>query len=84
MASMRPVAPRPAGRPSSFGGPESDAARGWNNRHCSGLRIGCWKLHRKFGKLPFEKLFERAIQYGTRRVLVSPPSPASGRSRCRS
>jgi gamma-glutamyltranspeptidase / glutathione hydrolase len=47
-------------------------ARGWNTVTVPGA-VSAWvELHRKFGKLPFEKLFERAIQYGREGFLVSP------------
>jgi gamma-glutamyltranspeptidase / glutathione hydrolase len=35
--------------------------------------VSAWvELHAKFGKLPFERLFERAIRYGRDGFLVSP------------
>jgi gamma-glutamyltranspeptidase/glutathione hydrolase len=47
-------------------------ARGWNTVTVPGA-VSAWvELHRKFGKLPFEKLFERAIHYGRDGFLVSP------------
>src|SRR5256714_4133858 len=47
-------------------------ARGWNTVSVPGC-VSAWvELHGKFGKLPFEKLFERAIQYGREGFLVSP------------
>jgi gamma-glutamyltranspeptidase/glutathione hydrolase len=46
--------------------------RGWNSVTVPGA-VSAWvELHVKFGKLPFEKLFERAISYGRDGFLVSP------------
>ena len=47
-------------------------ARGWNTVTVPGC-VSAWAdLHTKFGKLPFEKLFEPAIRYGREGFLVSP------------
>jgi gamma-glutamyltranspeptidase/glutathione hydrolase len=55
-----------------FGGQKAMPARGWNTVTVPGA-VSAWvELHKKFGKLPFEKLFERAIQYGREGFLVSP------------
>src|SRR5438094_7724434 len=47
-----------------FGGQKAVPTRGWNTATVPGA-VSAWvELHKRFGKLPFEKLFERAIQYG--------------------
>src|ERR1700733_11998575 len=47
-------------------------ALGWNSVTVPGA-VSAWvELHAKFGKLPFEKLFEPAISYGRNGYLVSP------------
>jgi gamma-glutamyltranspeptidase/glutathione hydrolase len=47
-------------------------AVGWNAVTVPGA-VSAWvELHKKFGKLPFEKLFEPAISYGRNGFLVSP------------
>jgi gamma-glutamyltranspeptidase/glutathione hydrolase len=63
----------PAGwSPEFFSGHKAMPARGWNTVTVPGA-VSAWvELHKKFGKLPFEKLFERAIQYGREGFLVSP------------
>jgi gamma-glutamyltranspeptidase/glutathione hydrolase len=46
--------------------------RGWNSVSVPGC-VSAWvEMHKRWGKLPFEKLFERAIQYGRDGFLVSP------------
>jgi gamma-glutamyltranspeptidase/glutathione hydrolase len=46
--------------------------RGWNSVTVPGA-VSAWvELHAAFGKLPFDKLFERAITYGRNGFLVSP------------
>jgi gamma-glutamyltranspeptidase / glutathione hydrolase len=46
--------------------------RGWNSVTVPGA-VSAWaELHGKFGKLPFARLFERAIHYGRDGFLVSP------------
>ena len=46
--------------------------RGWNSVTVPGC-VSAWRmLSEKFGKLPFEKLFEAAIRYGREGFLVSP------------
>src|SRR5688572_18674631 len=46
--------------------------RGWNSVSVPGC-VSAWvEMHRRWGKLPFEKLFERAIRYGREGFLVSP------------
>lgn len=52
------------------GGPVPE--RGWNAVTVPGA-VSAWaELHRRFGRLPFEKLFDRAIRYGREGFLVSP------------
>ncbi|MGA8332514.1 MAG: gamma-glutamyltransferase family protein, partial [Mycobacterium sp.] len=47
-------------------------ALGWNSVTVPGA-VSAWvELHAKFGKLPFEQLFEPAISYGRNGFLVSP------------
>jgi gamma-glutamyltranspeptidase/glutathione hydrolase len=46
--------------------------RGWDSVTVPGCVQAWVDLHAKFGKLPFKKLFERAIQYGREGFLVSP------------
>ena len=46
--------------------------RGWDTVTVPGCVQAWVDLHAKFGKLPFRKLFERAIQYGREGFLVSP------------
>ncbi len=62
----------PAGwTPEYFGG-NAVPALGWNSVTVPGA-VSAWvELHAKFGKLPFEKLFEPAISYGRAGFLVSP------------
>jgi gamma-glutamyltranspeptidase/glutathione hydrolase len=46
--------------------------RGWNSISVPGC-VSAWvQMHERWGKLPFEKLFERAIHYGREGFLVSP------------
>jgi gamma-glutamyltranspeptidase / glutathione hydrolase len=57
--------------PEYFGG-NAVPALGWNSVTVPGA-VSAWvELHAKFGKLPFEKLFEPAISYGRNGFLVSP------------
>ena len=57
--------------PEYFGG-KGVPARGWNSVTVPGA-VSAWvELHAKFGKLPFEMLFEPAISYGRNGFLVSP------------
>src|SRR6185503_16064797 len=46
--------------------------RGWNSVSVPGAVAAWVELHAKFGKLPFERLFEPAIRYGREGFLVSP------------
>ena len=63
----------PAGWTSDyFRGQKSVPVRGWNSVSVPGC-VSAWvELHAKWGKLPFERLFERAIRYGREGFLVSP------------
>ncbi|HEX6530098.1 MAG TPA: gamma-glutamyltransferase family protein, partial [Burkholderiales bacterium] len=63
----------PAGwTPEFLGGWKSVPVRGWNSVSVPGC-VSAWvEMHKRWGKLPFEKLFERAIQYGREGFLVSP------------
>ncbi|HEX9395381.1 MAG TPA: gamma-glutamyltransferase family protein [Burkholderiales bacterium] len=55
-----------------FRGKSAMPTRGWDSVSVPGC-VDAWvEMHRKFGKLPFKKLFERAIDYGRRGFLVSP------------
>jgi gamma-glutamyltranspeptidase / glutathione hydrolase len=57
--------------PEYFGG-NAVPALGWNSVTVPGA-VSAWaELHAKFGKLPFEELFEPAISYGRNGFLVSP------------
>ena len=55
-----------------FAGLKSMPVRGWNSVSVPGCVSAWTELHARFGKLPFEKLFERAIGYGREGFLVSP------------
>jgi len=63
----------PAGwTPGYFGGATAMPERGWNSVSVPGC-VSAWvELHAKFGKLPFERLFEPAIRYGREGFMVSP------------
>jgi len=55
-----------------FRGQKAVPVRGWNSVSVPGC-VSAWvELHAKWGKLPFERLFERAIRYGREGFLVSP------------
>jgi gamma-glutamyltranspeptidase / glutathione hydrolase len=57
--------------PEYFGG-KGVPALGWNSVTVPGA-VSAWvELHAKFGKLPFERLFEPTISYGRNGFLVSP------------
>ncbi|MCW2664790.1 MAG: gamma-glutamyltransferase [Mycobacterium sp.] len=57
--------------PEYFGG-DAVPALGWNSVTVPGA-VSAWvELHTRFGKLPFERLFEPAISYGRNGFLVSP------------
>ncbi|GBE67647.1 bifunctional cephalosporin acylase/gamma-glutamyltranspeptidase [Mycobacterium sp. MFM001] len=57
--------------PEYFGG-KGVPALGWNSVTVPGAVSGWVELHAKFGKLPFERLFEPAIAYARNGFLVSP------------
>jgi gamma-glutamyltranspeptidase/glutathione hydrolase len=57
--------------PEYFGG-NAVPTTGWNSVTVPGAVSAWTELHAKFGKLPFEKLFEPAISYGRNGFLVSP------------
>lgn len=55
-----------------FAGQQAMPVRGWNSVSVPGC-VSAWvEMHKRWGKLPFEKLFERAIEYGRKGFLVSP------------
>ncbi len=55
-----------------FRGQKAMPVRGWNTVTVPGC-VSAWvALHEKFGKLPFARLFESAIEYGREGFLVSP------------
>src|SRR5205823_14127162 len=55
-----------------FRGQKAMPVRGWNSVSVPGC-VSAWvELHAKFGRLPFERLFERALRYGREGFLVSP------------
>lgn len=57
--------------PEYFGG-NAVPALGWNSVTVPGA-VSAWvELHAKFGRLPFERLFQTAISYGRHGFLVSP------------
>jgi gamma-glutamyltranspeptidase/glutathione hydrolase len=57
--------------PEYFGG-NGVPSFGWNSVTVPGA-VSAWvELHAKFGRLPFERLFEPAISYGRNGFLVSP------------
>src|SRR5216110_2460521 len=71
----------PAGwTPEFFGGQKAMPTRGWNTVTVPGCVSAWLELHRKFGKLPFEKLFETAIRYAREGFLVSPTIAGQWRS----
>jgi gamma-glutamyltranspeptidase/glutathione hydrolase len=63
----------PAGwTPEFFKDQKQMTQRGWNSVTVPGC-VSAWRmLSEKFGKLPFERLFEAAIRYGRDGFLVSP------------
>ncbi len=63
----------PAGwTPEYFAGQKGVPLRGWNSVSVPGC-VSAWReMSARFGKLPFDKLFEPAIRYGRDGFLVSP------------
>ena len=57
--------------PEFFSG-EGVPVRGWNSVTVPGAVSSWVAMHDKFGRLPFERLFETAIDYGRDGFLVSP------------
>ena len=58
--------------PEFFAGQKAMPARGWNTVTVPGC-VSAWvELHAKFGRLPFERLFQSAIGYAREGFLVSP------------
>ena len=58
--------------PERFAGMDAMPQRGWDSVTVPGA-VSAWReISEKFGKLPFEKLFEPAIDYATRGFAVSP------------
>lgn len=58
--------------PDYFKGQKVIPARGWNSVSVPGA-VSAWvEMSSRFGKLPFEKLFEPAIRYAREGYLVSP------------
>ncbi len=62
----------PAGWTAETFGARGVPPRGWNSVTVPGCASAWRMLSERFGKLPFERLFERAIGYGRRGYLVSP------------
>src|SRR3989442_5202525 len=63
----------PAGwTPEFFGGQKAMPTRGWNSVSVPGCVSAWLELHRKFGKLAFGKVFERAIRDGGEGILGLP------------
>jgi gamma-glutamyltranspeptidase / glutathione hydrolase len=58
--------------PDYFRGKNAMPVRGWDTVTVPGCVQAWVDLHARFGKLPFKKLFEKAIQYGREGFLVSP------------
>ena len=64
--------PAPAGwTPDYFKGQKAIPTRGWNSVSVPGAVAGWVALSERFGKLPFEDLFEAAIRYAEGGYLVS-------------
>ena len=55
-----------------FKGKTAMPVRGWDTVTVPGCVSAWTELHAKFGKLPFKRLFEQAIEYGRKGFLVSP------------
>src|SRR5690242_6144800 len=54
-----------------FKGRNAMPVRGWDTVTVPGCVAAWTELHARWGKLPFKRLFERAIQYGREGFLVS-------------
>ena len=61
-----------AWRPDRFSKSGAIPDRGWETVTVPGAVGGWVELHKKLGKLPFEKLFEPAIRYAEDGFIVSP------------
>jgi gamma-glutamyltranspeptidase / glutathione hydrolase len=62
----------PAAWTPEYFGADTVPPLGWNSVTVPGA-VSAWvQLHTKFGKLPFERLFQPAIEYGRNGFLVSP------------
>ena len=58
--------------PEYFAAQDAVPVRGWNSVSVPGC-VSAWRtLSERFGKIPFERLFEAAIRYGREGFLVSP------------
>ena len=58
--------------PEYFAGEKSVPVRGWNSVSVPGCVAAWAELSERYGQLPFEKLFEPAIEYAFNGYLVSP------------
>jgi gamma-glutamyltranspeptidase / glutathione hydrolase len=58
--------------PAYFKDRKSMPVRGWDTVTVPGCVAAWVEMHARWGKLPFKKLFERAIEYGREGFLVSP------------
>src|SRR5690606_821672 len=58
--------------PERFSGAQKMPGRGWDSVTVPGAVAAWVALSEKFGKLPFEKLFEPAVQYARQGFQVSP------------
>ncbi|MCX7961886.1 MAG: gamma-glutamyltransferase family protein [Burkholderiales bacterium] len=58
--------------PAFFGNAQAMPQRGWNTVTVPGAVSGWRMLSERFGRLPFERLFEPTIRYGREGFLVSP------------
>jgi gamma-glutamyltranspeptidase/glutathione hydrolase len=58
--------------PEYFSRYKSMPVRGWDTVTVPGCVSAWMELHAKWGKLPWKKLFEKAIEYGHKGFLVSP------------
>ena len=61
-----------AWQPDRFDATDSIPERGWETVTVPGAVGGWVELHKKLGKLPFQKLFEPAIKYAQDGFIVSP------------